>query len=116
MSAATFNRDPNNRNNVLTASTIATIEYDGMGRRIVKKIENSADWDCTCHCYNPPSRGFGEASPPRPGFGEAGGRPTRPGSAPAGGRPKAQAEEMSMVSRERRERQGRTPSRNVREL
>ena len=34
-----------------TGSTIATIEYDGLGRRIVKDIDNSGDWDCEYHYY-----------------------------------------------------------------
>ena len=34
-----------------TGSTIATLEYDGLGRRIEKKVENSADWNGTYHYY-----------------------------------------------------------------
>ena len=30
---------------------VARCEYDGLGRRIVKKIKNSADWDNTYHYY-----------------------------------------------------------------
>ena len=56
-------RDPNAA--LTEGDTIATIEYDGLGRRIVKAIDNSADWDITYHTYyDPPSSGrdFGEAS------------------------------------------------------
>jgi len=28
-----------------TGSTVATLRYDGLGRRISKKIENSGDWE-----------------------------------------------------------------------
>lgn len=34
-----------------TGSTIATMQYDGLGRRIVKAVSNSADWDATYHYY-----------------------------------------------------------------
>jgi hypothetical protein len=33
-------------------STVGTISYDGLGRRIAKKIDNSADWDYTYHYYH----------------------------------------------------------------
>ncbi len=37
----------------LTAgSTVATMQYDGVGRRIVKAITNSADWNATYHYYH----------------------------------------------------------------
>ena len=32
-------------------STVATINYDGLGRRTAKKIENSGDWNETYHFY-----------------------------------------------------------------
>ena len=32
-------------------STIATLEYDGLGRRISKAVTNSADWTATYHYY-----------------------------------------------------------------
>jgi len=33
-------------------SQIATIEYDGLGRRIVKDIDNAGDWDVEYHCLS----------------------------------------------------------------
>jgi hypothetical protein len=27
------------------------MSYDGLGRRIIKAVSNSVDWDCTYHCY-----------------------------------------------------------------
>ncbi len=32
-------------------SVVATLSYDGLGRRVTKKVENSADWVCTYHFY-----------------------------------------------------------------
>ncbi|MHC4717517.1 MAG: RHS repeat-associated core domain-containing protein, partial [Planctomycetota bacterium] len=32
-------------------SWIATLRYDALGRRIIKAVGNSADWDCTYHYY-----------------------------------------------------------------
>jgi RHS repeat-associated protein len=37
-------------------STIATMAYDGLGRRIKKAVTNSGDWDCTYHYYHDGSR------------------------------------------------------------
>ena len=38
---------------VQTGSVVAGMQYDGLGRRIVKQVEHSADLDCTYHyCYN----------------------------------------------------------------
>jgi RHS repeat-associated protein len=34
-----------------SGSVVAEMSYDGLGRRTVKNIQNSADFDCTYHCY-----------------------------------------------------------------
>jgi hypothetical protein len=42
-------------------SVVATMSYDGLGRRIVKAITNSADWNCTYHYYYDPASPNGYA-------------------------------------------------------
>ena len=53
-------------------SQIASLTYDGLGRRIVKAVSHSGDWDATCHYYldgqsmvemRNGSEGAGEPSP-----------------------------------------------------
>ncbi|MBI1368968.1 MAG: hypothetical protein GC162_09980 [Planctomycetes bacterium] len=45
-------RDPTNGDAVTPGSVVAEYEYDGRHRRIVRKIENSADLDCTYDDYH----------------------------------------------------------------
>ena len=41
----------NSQGTLTEGSTVATIGYDGLNRRIVKDIDNSGDWDCAYHYY-----------------------------------------------------------------
>ena len=50
MSSARSAASPGN-GSLQTGVAIATMSYDALGRRVVKKIENSADWDCEYHYY-----------------------------------------------------------------
>jgi len=36
---------------VSTGSTVQTLTYDGLGRRITKAVDNCGDWDATFHTY-----------------------------------------------------------------
>lgn len=44
-------RDPGNPSTVSLGSVVQESEYDGFGRRIVKAVKNSADFDATYHYY-----------------------------------------------------------------
>ncbi|MBN1943120.1 MAG: hypothetical protein JW849_07480, partial [Phycisphaerae bacterium] len=43
--------DPSDTTQHIEGSVVATMEYDGLGRRIVKAVDNSGDWDCTYNYY-----------------------------------------------------------------
>ena len=36
---------------VAADTLLATLAYDGLGRRIAKTVDNAADWECTYHMY-----------------------------------------------------------------
>ncbi len=47
-------RSPSGTGNLSYGSVVNEVRYDGLGRRIVKAVKNSADLDCTYHYYYNP--------------------------------------------------------------